>query len=102
MLGGDPLVVPAICLVEILYLVEKDRLPEAVWSRLTDNLERADSGLKIAPLDQGIATAVGRIPRERVPDMPDRIIAATALHLGLPLVSRDDKIRRSGAGIEIV
>jgi predicted nucleic acid-binding protein len=28
--------------------------------------------------------------------MPDRIIAATALHLGLPLISRDRKIQLSG------
>ncbi len=29
------------------------------------------------------------------PDMPDRIIGATALHLGLPLITRDGKIRAS-------
>jgi predicted nucleic acid-binding protein len=28
--------------------------------------------------------------------MPDRIIAATALQLGLPLITRDEAIRRSG------
>jgi predicted nucleic acid-binding protein len=28
--------------------------------------------------------------------MPDRIIAATALHLGVPLVTRDLNIRASG------
>ena len=27
--------------------------------------------------------------------MPDRIIAATALHLGVPVISRDGKIRAS-------
>jgi PIN domain nuclease of toxin-antitoxin system len=27
--------------------------------------------------------------------MPDRIIAATAMHLGLPLISRDSKIQVS-------
>jgi predicted nucleic acid-binding protein len=30
-----------------------------------------------------------QVKRETVPDMPDRIIAATALALGLPLLSRD-------------
>ena len=34
--------------------------------------------------------------RAQVPDMPDRIIAATALSLGLPLVTRDGRIRDSG------
>ena len=31
------------------------------------------------------------VPRDVVPDMPDRIIAATALYLGLPLVTRDSE-----------
>ena len=38
---------------------------------------------------------MGNIPREDIPDMPDRIIAATALHLGVPLISRDSKIKLS-------
>ena len=37
-----------------------------------------------------------RIPRERIPDMPDRIIGATALHLGLSLITRDGKLTASG------
>jgi predicted nucleic acid-binding protein len=32
----------------------------------------------------------------QIPDMPDRIIAATAVHLNVPLISRDGKIRVSG------
>jgi PIN domain nuclease of toxin-antitoxin system len=35
------------------------------------------------------------VPRATVPDMPDRIIAATALYLDLLLISRDGKIRLS-------
>ena len=31
-----------------------------------------------------------------VPDMPDRMIAATAVSLGAPLVTRDPDIQRSG------
>jgi len=42
-----------------------------------------------------VVDAVARFDREGVPDMPDRITAATALHLGLPLVTRDSKIRAS-------
>lgn len=36
-----------------------------------------------------------RIPRNQLPDMPDRMIAATALHLGLPLITIDARIRRA-------
>ena len=38
-------------------------------------------------------TALQSIPRDSVPDMPDRIVAATAKRLVLPLISRDRKIR---------
>ncbi len=45
-------------------------------------------------IDRTIFDALASIPRLIVPDMPDRIIAATALALGLPLVTRDTEIRR--------
>jgi predicted nucleic acid-binding protein len=40
-------------------------------------------------------TSAERIPRDVVPDMPDRIIAATALTHDLPPVTADGKIRAS-------
>ncbi len=36
------------------------------------------------------------VPRETVPDMPDRIIAATALRHNLPLLTRDSRIQAAG------
>ncbi|MCV6071818.1 PIN domain-containing protein, partial [Escherichia coli] len=47
-------------------------------------------------LDRMIAKTMASIARDLVPDMPDRIIAATARALGLPLVTRDLGIRRAG------
>jgi PIN domain nuclease of toxin-antitoxin system len=49
----------------------------------------------IFPLTSEVAKTISDVPRMDVPDMPDRIIAATALHLDLPLISRDRKIRLS-------
>lgn len=48
----------------------------------------------IAPLTLDVAMILTQIGRDIVPDMPDRIIAATALHLDLPLLTRDRRIRR--------
>jgi predicted nucleic acid-binding protein len=48
----------------------------------------------VTSIDRTIADALASIPRLVVPDMPDRIIAATALSLGLPLVTRDTEILR--------
>ena len=51
--------------------------------------------LRIADLTLAVALAVGRVLRDEVPDMPDRIIAATALHFDVPIISRDGKIKAS-------
>jgi PIN domain nuclease of toxin-antitoxin system len=93
---GDIFVyVPTICLVEITYLQEKGRIPADLKAKLDAELQARSSGLILASLTPEVAGAVARVPRSDVPDMPDRIIAATAVHLGLPLISRDRAIRLS-------
>ena len=94
--AGDLVYVCSISLVEIVYLVEKGKLPAVVVDRLTAALSDPDAGFIIAPLDETAALAVQRISRDIVPDMPDRIIAATALNLGFPLVTRDSAISKAG------
>ena len=88
--------VSAISLVETVYLVERRRLTLAALDRLRSALADPGSGMLIAPVDGGVADALQNIPRDIVPDMPDRIIAATALHLGLPLVTRDRRLQAAG------
>ena len=88
--------VPTICLVEIIYLQEKGRIPADMKAQLEAELQAGTSGLVLAALTPEVANAVTSVPRSEVPDMPDRIIAATALHLNLSLISRDRKIQRSG------
>jgi predicted nucleic acid-binding protein len=34
-----------------------------------------------------------RVSRNEVPDMPDRIVAATAVYFDVPVISRDRRIR---------
>src|SRR5438477_202429 len=80
---GDPIFVPAICLVEIIYLVEKGKLAETMRQLLLDALDDPGSPARLVPMDRDIVDAVKRIDRAVVPDMPDRIIAATALSLNL-------------------
>jgi PIN domain nuclease of toxin-antitoxin system len=45
------------------------------------------------PLDLRVFDKMAAVPREKVPDPFDRIVAATALTLDLPLVSADEDIR---------
>jgi len=91
--SDEPVYVASISLVEAAYLVEKARVPEAAVERLYQAVTGIDRNLELVVLDRAVAQAVRRIPRDLVPDMPDRIIAATALHLSLPLVTRDRRIQ---------
>jgi PIN domain nuclease of toxin-antitoxin system len=50
---------------------------------------------RLAPLDRSVADALVLVSRDDVPDLPDRIVRATAFASGLPLVGRDGKIHAS-------
>jgi predicted nucleic acid-binding protein len=93
---GHAVHVPSMCLVELVYLVDKGRVPEAVAERVGQVLAQPEFGFRLAALDWHVARATRRISRAQVPDLPDRVIAATALALDLPLVTRDRKIRSAG------
>ncbi len=93
---GRPVFVSAISIVEAIYLIERGRVPFEALQRLESGLKDPVSGLLVTPVDEAVAQAVYRIPRDVVPDLPDRIIAATALHLGLPLVTRDRRLQDAG------
>ncbi|MEH2138274.1 type II toxin-antitoxin system VapC family toxin [Nostoc sp.] len=97
--GAIVIYIPTICLVEIVYLQEKGRISADMKSQLDAALIAGTSGMIIANLTDEIVTALATIPRDSVPDMPDRIIAATAKYLGLPLISRDSRMPLSGVAI---
>lgn len=85
--------VPVICLVEVIYLAEKGNIPSQALEKLIKELHTPGNVLSIVSLNQEIALDIQKVPRTQVPDMPDRIIAATALHLDLPLITRDRAIQ---------
>ncbi len=92
--NGFPIYVPSITLVELRYLVEKGRdIIESDLRLVVEKLNSPLSALTFAPLNQGTAEDLEQIPRSTVPDMPDRLIAATAYNLDLPLISKDTSIR---------
>lgn len=93
---GRSVYVSAISLVETIYLSERGRLTLTALQRLESALQHPGSGILVAPIDIDVATALHKISRDLVPDMPDRIIAATALCLGLPLITRDRRLRSAG------
>ena len=84
-----------ISLAEIVYLVEKNRLPKSAYEGLRSALADPDYVIEEAPFTAEVVDAMHQVPRGDVRDMPDRIVAATAVYFGVPVISRDGKIRAS-------
>ena len=84
-----------ISLAEIVYLVEKNRLPASAYVELKNALADPDYVIEEVPFTVEVVDAMRQVPREDVPDMPDRIVAATAVFFGVPAISRDGCIRAS-------
>jgi PIN domain nuclease of toxin-antitoxin system len=89
------IIVSAITLVEVVYLIEKHRLPRNAYEDLTTAFANPSHVLKELAFTSEIVDSMWRVSRADVPDMPDRVVAATALYLGVPVISRDGKIRAS-------
>jgi len=91
--SGGFIFIPTISVIEIIYLTEKGKLLPQTLPRLIQVVNLPNSSFTFIDLDSEIAQNLAQIPRSIVPDMPDRIISATALHLSLPLVTKDGKIQ---------
>jgi PIN domain nuclease of toxin-antitoxin system len=94
--SGEDVFLSAMSLVEVIYLAEKGRLRLDSVKQFESALHETEAGIIVVPLDSAVAASVQRISRAAVPDMPDRIIAATAVHLGVPLVTRYRRIQAAG------
>lgn len=91
-LGAGVIWIPGVVLVETVYLVEKARFPATLIERMLDLVDPPSDNYVIVPLDAEVIRALQTIGRDAIPDMPDRIIAASAKRLGLPLLSKDSVI----------
>ncbi len=92
---GNTIAVSSITFVEMVYLVEKGRIPAESFDNLIDQLQVAGVGFVEIPVDLRITQAMRQVDPAQIPDMPDRIVAATAVALTVPIISRDGKINAS-------
>ncbi len=92
--AGQLVAVSSISLIETVYLIEKGRVDPATLSMVLDAFD-TDGIFVEQPVDRAIVPSLAAISRLHVPDMPDRIIAATATFLGVPLITRDRQIQSS-------
>lgn len=91
---SDAVGIADITLWEIAMLVEKKRLK--LDRDVLDWLQEAigKTGTVVLPVTPQVAVSSTAIPHFRDPS--DRLIAATAIVHGVPLVTKDERIQRSG------
>jgi PIN domain nuclease of toxin-antitoxin system len=93
--NGDHIGVSAISLVEMVYLIEKGRIPTNALSDLHAAMADPNAVLQHVPVDAAVAMTMREVSRQDIPDLPDRVIAATAQSFGIPVLSRDSRISLS-------
>jgi PIN domain nuclease of toxin-antitoxin system len=92
------LLISAITLVELVYLEGRAMFPyPGAYARLSSLAADPVEPLEVLPVTAEVADAMHQIPRAEVPDMPDRIIGATAVAHHLPMVSADTDLRNSAS-----
>lgn len=94
----DYIFIPCIVFFELLYLVEKKKIISDFDAFLA--VVSSSENYNVEPLCLPIIEKSRRIPREKVADPWDRLIAATSMHLSLPLITRDKALRE--IGLEVV
>ncbi len=95
--GQDDIFIPCITFFELLYLTEKQKLAIDLDSFIS--VVSSSKNYKIEPLCLPIIEKSRLISREEIPDPWDRLIAATSLHLGFPLITRDKSLQKIGLKI---
>ncbi|MFZ0632079.1 MAG: type II toxin-antitoxin system VapC family toxin [Acidobacteriaceae bacterium] len=89
------LALSVLSLYEIAWLIVRRRiLPEEPLERFIHSLQ---ARFTVYPLTSAIATTAAQLPATFSADPFDRIIAATAIVEDIPLITADQRIRRSKA-----
>jgi PIN domain nuclease of toxin-antitoxin system len=78
---GDHIGVSAISIAEMVHLIEKGRIPANAPNDLHAVTVDPKAVLRHVPFDETIAFRLTKVRRPDLPDLPDRVIAATALFL---------------------
>jgi len=91
--GEAEIVLPAMVVVEVMYLAERHRIP----TRLAEviRLVRTSTNYRVQPLDEAVILEAQALP-ETV-ELHDRLIAATAKLLDAPLITKDEVLRQLSA-----
>ena len=91
--GQIVLFIPAMVLAEVGYLSERNRIDCTL--RDVANYIATHETIQVYPLDLSVNQTAFLI--NDIPELHDRLIAATAAHLDVPLITNDPKIEESKA-----
>jgi PIN domain nuclease of toxin-antitoxin system len=92
--GEEKIHIPCIVFFELLYLVEKRKVGIAFGDFVS--MFASSSNYVVEPVCVPVIKKSSEIPAEIVSDPWDRLIAATSMHLNLPLITRDRILGRIG------
>lgn len=96
--GLVQILIPGIVIIEMVYLVEKGVLLRTRLEQVMTLLDVPSGSYKVAYLDQQVARAMlDKVAWSDVPELADRIVAATAAGLNLPLLSKDPRHQSLGS-----
>jgi PIN domain nuclease of toxin-antitoxin system len=80
----------------MIYLSEKGRINGDLVDDLLAEISVPGMSYRLGEFDASVIKSLRQIPRHAVPEMPDRIIAATAMAMNCSLITRDAAITSSG------
>lgn len=93
---GNQLALSTMTLAEIFYLSERGRINLEAFDRLVTEMASDQALIVEIPFNRAVVLAFKDVARDIVPELPDRVITATAVYLKLSVISRDHKIQASG------
>ena len=65
--GAVEIIIPSIALIEVVYLCERQRVPDDRIDRILALPSMPGSRYRMVPLDEPVVQALRRIPRDQVP-----------------------------------
>jgi PIN domain nuclease of toxin-antitoxin system len=91
-------VIPCIVFFELFYLIEKRKIDFDFDGFVA--MIFSSKNYRVEPLCLPIIQKTRMIPRQRIGDPWDRLIAATSIHLSFPLITRDQSLTE--IGLEVI
>ena len=99
--SADIVLIPAICMWEVAMLDEKGKVEAMNGVRAFFEVAFVSGRMELTPLTPAIAARSAELGPGMHGDPADRLIAATALELSIPLVTRDQRLARV-PGLQVV